>query len=271
MKLSFMTFACPDWRFDQIVEAADQIGYQGIEFRCDAGHNHGVEVTSSAMRRKELASRLDRARLKPVCLSTSLSFLADDVMDEAIPRLELAGDLGCRGVRVFTGKAPPGSNREDMFTRAAARLRQAAEFADEHGVEIWLETQDAAARAIDAADLLRRADHPALGLVWDNLHTHRAGEELEATKTALRDFVRHVHFHNGLNRRDAFVVTPMGSGQLPMDPMLLALVELDYEGYLSGEWFGAMYGPDPEQALQAYHDDVTRLMRHHHVPIETND
>ncbi len=266
-----MTFACPDWRFDAMIEAAGRIGYQGIDFRCDAGHNHGVEVTASALRRRELATRLDRARIEAVCLATSLAFLNENVMDEVPARLELAGDLGCAGVRVFTGRLPSGADKEDAHQRAAIRLRQAAEFADEHGVQIWLETQDSVARAIDAADILRRADHPALGLLWDNLHTSRAGENLEATKTALRDYVRHVHLHNGLNRREDFVVTPLDEGQLPMDPMLLALVEIGYEGYLCGEWFGQMYGPDPDHALQSYHLDMTNLMERHHVPLLLNE
>ena len=209
MKLSFLTFACPDWRFDEIIEAAGRFGYHGIEFRCDAGHNHGVEATTSALRRRELATRLERADIEPVCLATSLTFLDDDVMDQVPARLELAGDIGFEGVRVFCGVQPPGMGRDQAINRAASQLRLAADFADEYGVQIWLETHDSAGKAMDAAEIVHLADHPAIGLCWDNLNTHRAGEDLEATKTALRDVIRHTHFHNGLNRRSDLVITPL--------------------------------------------------------------
>jgi len=46
MELSFTTFACPNWPLVQVTEAANQYGYQGVGFRCDAGHRHGVEITA---------------------------------------------------------------------------------------------------------------------------------------------------------------------------------------------------------------------------------
>ena len=46
MKISFMTFACPTYTFDQVVSLALRHGYGGIEFRCDSDHKHGVMVES---------------------------------------------------------------------------------------------------------------------------------------------------------------------------------------------------------------------------------
>ena len=48
MKLSFMTFLYPRLRHDAVIAKALQFGYQGIEWRAEAEHLHGIELESSA-------------------------------------------------------------------------------------------------------------------------------------------------------------------------------------------------------------------------------
>ena len=43
MKFAFMTFSCPDLDLDQVLAMAREFGYDGIEPRVSANHQHGVE------------------------------------------------------------------------------------------------------------------------------------------------------------------------------------------------------------------------------------
>jgi sugar phosphate isomerase/epimerase len=48
MKLSFMTFVCPEWTIEEAVAFAREAGYDGVEIRVDAGHRHNISSESPA-------------------------------------------------------------------------------------------------------------------------------------------------------------------------------------------------------------------------------
>ncbi len=265
MKTSFMTFACTDWRLDQIVAAANRYGYDGIEFRCDAGHLHGVEVTASAAERRATRSLLQRAEVEACCLATSLQFATDQVVDQAPARIELAADIGCPALRVFCGPRPEGASMDQVIDAVAKRLHMVAETSRQAGVQLWLETHDTFSKAADAGAAARRADHPVIGINYDNMHPYRMGEDLETTVAALGTLVRHTHFHDAINSPEQVVIRRVGEGQMPTDDMFAALVKMGYDGYLSGEWFHNHYGETPEESLEAYHEDMTDLALRHGV------
>jgi sugar phosphate isomerase/epimerase len=261
MKISFMTFACPTWPLARVVDAAIRHGYHGIEFRCDANHAHGVEVWTSPQERREVQSALAGGGLECCCLATSLQFVNERAVEEAPPRIQLAADLGCPGLRVFCGPLPEGMDMTEAIPRVGEQLRYVADMAEQAGVQLWLETHDSMSRGADAASAVRAADHRAVGINYDNMHPHRMGEPLETTVEALRGLVRHAHLHDALNRPEVVVIKPIDQGELPMEPMLRALQTMGYDGYLSGEWFNDQYGPEPEEALAAYIRDMRALVQ----------
>jgi sugar phosphate isomerase/epimerase len=268
MKISFMTFACPDWPLARVVDAAIRHDYRGIEFRCDANHAHGVEVWTAPEERREVQSALSGGGLEFCFLATSLQFIAERVVEEAPPRIQLAADLGCPGVRVFCGPLPEGMDMAEAVPRVGEQLRYVADMAEQAGVQLWLETHDSMARGADAAAAVRAAGHKSVGINYDNMHPYRLGESLETTVEALRGLVRHAHLHDALNRPEVVVIKPIGQGELPMEQMLSALQTMGYDGYLSGEWFNEQYGPTPEESLAAYIRDMRALVERVGAKIE---
>src|SRR5690606_11843300 len=101
MKISFMTFACPEYDIKQVLAAATEFGYHGVEFRTDANHSHGVELSAINGERKSIRAALDSEAIEACCLATSLQFATERVMDEVQPRIDLAHDIGCPALRVF--------------------------------------------------------------------------------------------------------------------------------------------------------------------------
>ena len=270
MKISFMTFACPVYTFDQVVSLALRQGYGGIEFRCDSEHKHGVMVESSKAQRVEFRRKLGDAGLEACCLATSLQFVQKEAAEEALARIELAVDMGCPGLRVFCGPLAQGMSIEDAILRVARNLRRVAERASYAGVRLWLETHDSISKGVHAGRIVRLVNHPAVGINWDNMHPYRNGESLKTTWEAIGPFVQHTHFHDSLASPrkgqsgaspDQVVITPFGEGELPIQRMYDLLRFAGYEGYFSGEWFETQMGPDPDSSLRAFKDGLLRLER----------
>lgn len=265
MKISFTTFACPQWGLEQIIESAVACGYQGVEFRCDALHQHGVEVAANAAQRRTIRSRLEEEKLHPCCLATSLQFATEGVVDKALPLLDLAAEIGCPALRVLCGPIPEEISKAQAIERVAKQLREAALMHSHTGVQMWLETHDSFCKAADAAAAVRLAGHPTIGIVYDNLHPLRKGESVETTVAAISGLVRHVHFHDAISDPDKVIITPMGRGDLPVDEMFVGLIKIGFDGFISGEWFYDAYGPDPHEALKAYFRDMTNLAQRYGI------
>ena len=103
-----------------------------------------------------------------------------------------------------------------------ARAHVARLAADVMGVQLWVETHDSLSRGADMANLIRMVDRPNVGVCYNNLHPIRRGESLETTMAHLAGMIRHVHLHDGLNRPDKVIITPMGIGDMPIDDVILA-------------------------------------------------
>ena len=108
MKLSFTTFACPNWTLKQILRSGARLGYQGVEFRTDAQHGHGVEVWTSVKERRHFREQIERADLRVSCIASSIQFTEDEIVGRALERVKLAADMGAEGMRAFCGPLPAG-------------------------------------------------------------------------------------------------------------------------------------------------------------------
>ncbi len=266
MKISFMTFACKEWSFKQVLEGAVRHKYHGIEFRTSANHAHGVEPEASADQRKQFRKALEDAGIEPCCLATSLRFVQDRAVSDAPALIDLAADLGCPGLRVFCGPLEEGVSRNDAVQIVGENLAQVADHAEKAGVGLWLETHDTFVRAADAAAAVSVADHPVVGINYDNMHPYRFDEPLDVTDKALNDHICHTHFHDAV-KIDRVEIKPLDQGDMPMDDMFQLLLKKNYDGYLSGEWFKDQYGADSDTALAAFHRDMTELARRNGVTL----
>ncbi len=258
MRLSFMTFACPQWTWPEVVRNAAELGYDGIEPRTDAEHLHGLEIGLDRHGRAEARKRAADAGVELCCLATSLQFIKMDaesrrvLLDDARRRVELAVDLGIPGLRVFAGPVPEGQTLSAALEAAGDNLRIVGASAQDAGAELWLETHDTVCKAALAAKIVERANHPAVHFNYDMMHPLRQGETLDETFAALGERIRHTHFHDGLLEPGRATITRFGEGELPVSEILARLKATGYTGYLSGEWFNDQLGPTPRESLEHY-------------------
>lgn len=243
MRYAFMSFSLPEADLATLVKAAADYGYDGIEPRIDSGHKHGVETSTSAQERRRIKGVFDDAGVAVACIAAGCTFSdaaqAAEQQAKARAAIDLAADLGSDRVRVFGGKLPDGVSREDGTAAVSASLTALAPYAADHGVIIALETHDAWTVPEHVAEVMRRVDHPAIGVNWDLMHPPRTGNStMEDSYQVLRQWIRHVHMHDATSDPSILDFKPMGEGEFDHRIVLRLLREDDYTGYLSGEWIG---------------------------------
>ncbi len=144
MKLAFSTLACPAWSLDQVVEAAIEYGYQGVELRLIDGEL--IDAAMPAAERRRVRRTFEQAGLPIVALDTSVRIAAApdarSALDELVPMLELASEWESPVVRVFGGEWDAGRSREEAIGQARDVIDEAAATAVQLGVAITLETHD---------------------------------------------------------------------------------------------------------------------------------
>jgi sugar phosphate isomerase/epimerase len=251
MKLSLLTYnMARTWELPKILEFARQAGYAGLEFRAEANHKHGVELEASAEARREIRYRIEDAYLEAACLGLSSRFDTPDtakrrdVVERTKRYVELAADINCRRIRVFgndmpkeglNGEPPPA--RETVLHYVGDALRELAEFAAPHGVDVLLEMHGQFNYWHFALTAVEHAGHTGVGLVYNCDQRDVSGGSIAAVYGRVRHAIRHVHMH-AFTRGYPY-------------PELFALLQRDgYAGYLSSEIDAAE--PTQEDYLAMY-------------------
>jgi sugar phosphate isomerase/epimerase len=241
MKYAFMTFSCPELSLDEALAVAVKYGYDGIEPRCGSGQKHGVEFTATAAEREAIKAKAADSGIALCCIATSCRFADPATRDNFIAELrqyiDLAGDLGVPAIRVFGGTLGDGVDRAKGYDLVADGLSSVADQAGERGVTLCIETHDDWCTPSDIAEVIRRVNHSAVMVNWDIMHpVRRGGATMAEAYETLKPWIRHVHFHDGVTEGDKLSMVPIGTGDIDHATAVKLLLELGYDGYLSGEW-----------------------------------
>lgn len=256
MKISFMTWACPEWDLNQVLTAAVRYGYDGVEPRAEADQKHGVELGTTKKQRAQIRRQFEDMGVEMSCIATSRKYAFSDREEwresvEATQRfIDLAADLGCPNIRVFGGTTPEGMSREDARKLVAEALAELGPYAASRGVCVCLETHDDYSLADWCASTVRLAGAEGLGICWDVMHPYRHGQSMGEAFEAVRGLVRHCHVHDGVRPADGgpggWELALMGQGDIPHDGAVRLLASVAFEGHLSGEYIGFL---PPEELL----------------------
>lgn len=241
MNYAFMSFSAPRLALAELLGLATRFGYAGVEPRLGSNHAHGIEVDSTPRERREIRDRVAQSGVALCCLATSCTYAdpatAPKWITETRRCIALAADVGAPCLRVFGGAIPPDLPRAAAIEQVTDALRSVAADAERHGVVLCLETHDDWTDPSHVADVVRRVDHPAVGVTWDYMHTTRtARRTVDQAFSVLRPWIKHVHFHDGADHADRLVFLPIGAGDYDNRRMVELLLGAGYDGYLSGEW-----------------------------------
>jgi len=255
MKYAFMSFSTPTLSLADTLRLAQDLGYAGIEPRVARDHAHAIELERTPRERKEIVDLVSDSGIEICCLALSTQYVqtTPSLLEETRRYIELASDVGCKRLRIFGGALPDGMDRDRATEIVIEGLSHSAADAQSAGVTLCLETHDAWTHPDHVAAVLRQVDHPNVAVNWDIMHPVRTSHvSMQESFQVLRPWIRHVHVHDG-TLSDPLVLKPCGEGEIDIRTALACLLEIQYSGYISGEWIGDKPRIDPA-------DEIARLI-----------
>lgn len=246
MKLSFMTFVCPEWQTEKIVKFAKEASYDGVEIRVDAGHKHGISSASSAQARQSVKKLFGDEGVEIASVATSVQLASPAAethkknIEAAKANLDLAADLGAPVVRMFAGGGIP-KLTPDAARQVAAAFDEVGDYAKASGTCPILECgHDIIKGAAEAAEVIGKVRTQNFGALWNDSKMD------DATFAALKDRIRHFHVHDE-------VLDPNNTNLVGLAKRMRTI---GYRGYVSLE---IIWGKNvPEELLR---ETAARLKR----------
>ena len=225
MKLSFMTFVCPEWEIEKVVQFAREAGYDGVEIRVDARHKHEISSESSAETREYVKKLFDDKGVEVPCVATSVQFASPEIekrrenIDAGKANIKLAADLGAKVVRMFAGGGVP-KLTDEAADYIAEAFDEVGDYGKDYGVCPMLETgHDIIRSAVEGAEVIKRVKTSNFGVLWNH-------SKMDAqTFDLLKDHIRHFHLHDE-------VLDPENENILHLAKLMKSI---NYDGYISLE------------------------------------
>lgn len=255
MKFAICNETYQGWEFDRTCAHIAETGYDGIEiapFTLKEDPRELNEGDAEKCRKIAEAAGLEVVGLHWLLVKPGwLHLTSPDPLlrkDTVAFASHLAKFCGALGGKIMVWGSPKQRNLEDGWDyneardRAADTLKEISVAASDAGVTIAMEPlgrkeTNFLTTAAETVELIKRVDHPACQL---HLDVKAMSDEEKEIPDIIRESVDHtVHFHaNDPNLRGP------GFGDVRFEPIMAALKETNYDGYVSVEVFD--YTPDPE-------------------------
>ncbi len=110
MKIGFSSLVAPGWNLSTLVTKAAEFGFDGIELRGLRGELHLPMIPELTSDPKGVRKLLADQKIELVCLGSSVTLdsksrtVVNRMKEELTEFIELAAQLGCPYVRMFTGE-----------------------------------------------------------------------------------------------------------------------------------------------------------------------
>ena len=134
-------------------------------------------------------------------------------------------------VRVFGDKIVPEQPKQATVDRIIAGLRELGEYAKGSDVAVILESHGDFTDSPTLLEIMKGAEMPTVGLLWDAHHTAVAGRENPAhTFREIGRYVRHTHLKDSKPEGDGVRYVLTGKGTVPVRETVRLLAAGGYPG-----------------------------------------
>ncbi|MCE2439467.1 MAG: sugar phosphate isomerase/epimerase [Candidatus Latescibacteria bacterium] len=256
MKLSWMTYGVlKDLSRQDLLQTLSDHGVEGVEFRTDLGHGHGVEASLDDAERRQVVADCRAAGIEIISVATgnryhdvSASDLRDQIEQTKV-RMDLAADLGAPRVRVFGNNFPKDVPREKTIAQVAEALQELCSYGVTRGVRPSLELHgEFDWRSCSA--VAGKVDHENFGLIWNSVAEDVVDGSVAQALDTVWPWLDHVHMHD------------LAGQGYPYRELFRLLHRKEYDGYMSAE---AERSPDrgvgDRWMFAAYYADLFRAYR----------
>ena len=229
MNLSFSTRGWTDLTWDQMLDAATDMGFTGIEVYNLPKFNPLLDRSGPFHKFQTAATvrQLRDKKLKIPCFDTSYDLSLDD---SCIPYLKILIDVAHNTHVSYVVACALHANEEQVVEN----LNQLIPYAQEQGVVLLIKTSGIYADTTRLRKVLDQYASDHLAALWDVHHTYRDFRESgDTTIKNLGSYVCHVHLRDS---DDDCAYQLIGEGTLPIDDVIRALSSVNYDGFISLEW-----------------------------------
>ena len=246
MKLGLVSYMiASQWDVPTIIQKCTDLGYEGIELRTT--HAHGVELSLSARERQEVKAHFAGSPVVLWGLGSTCAYHAADPaelarnVEETKAYCRLAADVGAKGVKVRPNgfQEEAGIPKEATLDQIGLAFRECGAFAQDHGVELWMEVHGRGTRdPRHIRTIVDVADHDNCLVCW-NSNPGEADENgsIRASFELLQPWIRSCH----INR--------LADAQYPWRELFTLLRTSGYDRFTLAE---IQDSPDRERLLTYY-------------------
>jgi sugar phosphate isomerase/epimerase len=263
MQLAFSTNAYLNHSFAHAVTRLAAIGYRGVEVMADVPH-----AWPAYMLPEQKQGLRDALAKNHLAISNVNAFMMHAVNDprqkywhpswiEPDPHyrqiridhtkraLTLAKELGAKCITTEPGGPLEGRPWRECLTLFVEMLQPVVEHAEKEGVMLLVEPEPDL--LIETADqyleFTTKIQSPFLGLNFDIGHFYCVKDEPAPTVHKLKDHIRHVHLEDIAATRVHHHMIP-GEGAIDFGPVLKALKDVGYDGWVTIELYTCHENPD---------------------------
>ncbi len=227
----------------EVLEAANRSQLDGVEL----WDGHIESYLDDGGTTYELGRYLWEHRLRVPAISTYASFSKSEVaweldLQQVKRAAHWAKELGCPRIRTFAGHLPSREATPSVWDSVVSGLSAASAACAEHGVRLAIEMHnDTLADTEDTIAKLLDRGGPELELIYDGFNFFVDHQDPLPVLDRFYRRISHVHFKNyRWNHQDwaQSVPVPVLQGDSDHRAILRKLAELEYDGFLSFEYFG---------------------------------
>ena len=243
MKLGLVTYQLAEaWDIPAIIKNCSAARFDGVELRTT--HKHGVETTLDKAARAEVRKQFKDSKVELMSLGSTLDYHTPDAallrksIEATKEYILLAQDVGASGVKVRPNGLPKEVPQEKTLEQIGRALREAGDFAKDHGQVIRLEVHGSGTALVpNIKTIMDVCQHPSVGVCWNSNNSDCEGEGFEHNFNLLKNKIFSVHM------RDLFLE------DYPWRKLLTSLNAIPFTGYCLAE-----IGPstDPVRVMRYY-------------------
>ena len=254
-KIGFSTLGCPHWSLEETLVRAAEWEVDCLELRILDGKI--VEPNMPKDEVSRIAAILEDAPVKAETLATSVKLAhGADQIGSLGPLMDIASAWNCQRIRVFMGPLDGDISPLEVVRRHADALIDVLDRAGRQGLEIALETHDSLATGREAAEICEFLDHGSFKLIWDTVHTTRAGETPVETWTAISGRINELQVKDAVlaPKGSSFTPTLLGTGRVRWQDAIELVGGSGFDGTYMLEWEKAWHPEIPEPEVAMPHD-----------------
>ena len=201
-KLGLVTYMVGSaWDLSTLIDVCKKSDVAGVELRTT--HKHGVEPALAPEQRKEVRKRFEDAGVVLWGLGSVCDFHSPDksVVEQNVETckqfVQLAHDVGARGVKVRPNGLPQGVPVEKTVEQIGKALTSCGQAAADAGVEIWVEVhgKDTAKPAV-MKQIMGACGHKSVGVTWNSNAEDVANGSVADAFALLKPWILSCHVNN---------------------------------------------------------------------------